>query len=140
MSQVSKPALLVQTCLSFQNNNSLISELITRYLKERKQFGAPLAAFQINQEKLIRMLANVQAMVLMGWRLCKLYENGKMTAGQASLGKVSFQILVLCHALLIANWMCICLKHVYSSVLDHLEGKGNCCAWTGVAWWKWNLS
>ena len=34
------------------------------------------------------MLGNVQAMVLMGWRLCKLYENGKMTAGQASLGKV----------------------------------------------------
>ncbi|PON51135.1 Acyl-CoA oxidase [Parasponia andersonii] len=64
-----------------------VYDMCHRYLKERKQFGAPLAAFQINQEKLARMLGNVQAMVLMGWRLCKLYENGKMTAGQASLGK-----------------------------------------------------
>ena len=47
-----------------------------------------LAAFQINQEKLVRMLGNVQAMVLIGWRLCKLYEAGKMTPGHASMGKV----------------------------------------------------
>nr|GEX49021.1 acyl-coenzyme A oxidase 4, peroxisomal [Tanacetum cinerariifolium] len=58
-----------------------------RYLQERKQFGAPLAAFQINQQKLVKMLSNIQAMFLMGWRLCKLYESGKMTSGQASLGK-----------------------------------------------------
>ena len=61
---------------------------MVRYLKERKQFGAPLAAFQINQQKLVQMLGNVQAMFLIGWRLCKLYESGKMTPGQASLGKV----------------------------------------------------
>ena len=61
---------------------------VTRYLKERKQFGAPLAAFQLNQEKLVRMLGDIQAMVLVGWRLCKLYESGKMTSGHSSLGKV----------------------------------------------------
>ena len=61
---------------------------LDRYLKERKQFGAPLAAFQLNQEKLVRMLGNIQAMLLVGWRLCKLYESGKMTPGHASLGKV----------------------------------------------------
>jgi alkylation response protein AidB-like acyl-CoA dehydrogenase len=59
-----------------------------RYLKERKQFGAPLAAFQVNQEKLVHMLGNIQAMLLVGWRLCKLYESGKMTPGHARLGKV----------------------------------------------------
>jgi len=59
-----------------------------RYLKERKQFGVPLAAFQLNQEKLVRMLGNIQSMLLVGWRLCKLYESGKMTPGHASLGKV----------------------------------------------------
>ncbi|GMY25517.1 acyl-coenzyme A oxidase 4, peroxisomal [Fagus crenata] len=64
-----------------------IYDMCHRYLKERKQFGAPLAAFQINQQKLVQMLGNVQAMILVGWRLCKLYENGKMTPGQASLGK-----------------------------------------------------
>ncbi|KAJ4979797.1 hypothetical protein NE237_010577 [Protea cynaroides] len=64
-----------------------VYDMCHRYLKERKQFGAPLAAFQINQEKLVRMLGNIQAMLLVGWRLCKLYESGKMTPGQASLGK-----------------------------------------------------
>nr|UNO37370.1 acyl-coenzyme A oxidase [Fagopyrum esculentum] len=64
-----------------------VYDMCHRYLHERKQFGAPLAAFQINQQKLTEMLGNVQAMYLMGWRLCKLYEEGKMTAGHASLGK-----------------------------------------------------
>ncbi|KAK6245075.1 hypothetical protein QUC31_011484 [Theobroma cacao] len=64
-----------------------VYDMCQRYLKERKQFGAPLAAFQINQQKLALMLGNVQAMTLVGWRLCKLYEGGKMTPGQASLGK-----------------------------------------------------
>lgn len=60
----------------------------SRYLQERVQFGAPLASFQLNQEKLVRMLGNVQAMFLMGWRLCQLYESDRMTPGQASLVKV----------------------------------------------------
>ncbi|KAL1153682.1 hypothetical protein V6Z11_A09G192600 [Gossypium hirsutum] len=38
-------------------------------------------------QKLARMLGNIQAMTLVGWRLCKLYEEGKMTPGHASLGK-----------------------------------------------------
>ncbi|KAK8512171.1 hypothetical protein V6N12_031898 [Hibiscus sabdariffa] len=64
-----------------------VYDMCVRYLKERKQFGAPLAAFQLNQQKLARMLGNIQAMTLVGWRLCKLYEAGKMTLGHASLGK-----------------------------------------------------
>ena len=63
---------------------------LIRYLGERKQFGVPLAAFQLNQEKLVRMLGNIQAMWLLGWRLCKLHSSSKMTIGQASLGKVSW--------------------------------------------------
>lgn len=64
-----------------------VYDMCLRYLKERKQFGAPLAAMQINQEKLVRMLGNVQAMTLLGWRLCKLYEAGSMSPGQASMAK-----------------------------------------------------
>ncbi|XP_031109518.1 acyl-coenzyme A oxidase 4, peroxisomal-like isoform X1 [Ipomoea triloba] len=64
-----------------------VYDVCHRYLKERKQFGAPLAAFQINQQKLVQMLSNIQAMLLVGWRLCKLYESGKMTPGHASMGK-----------------------------------------------------
>ncbi|XP_066313838.1 acyl-coenzyme A oxidase 4, peroxisomal-like [Miscanthus floridulus] len=64
-----------------------VFDMCHRYLKERKQFGVPLAAFQLNQEKLVRMLGNIQSMLLVGCHLCKLYESGKMTAGHASLGK-----------------------------------------------------
>ncbi|XP_027174990.1 acyl-coenzyme A oxidase 4, peroxisomal [Coffea eugenioides] len=64
-----------------------VYDMCHRYLKERKQFGAPLAAFQINQQKLVQMLSNIQAMILIGWRLCKLYESGTMSPGHASMGK-----------------------------------------------------
>ncbi|KAI8014120.1 Acyl-coenzyme A oxidase 4, peroxisomal [Camellia lanceoleosa] len=64
-----------------------VYDMCHRYLQERKQFGVPLAAFQISQQRLVQMLGNIQGMILMGWRLCKLYEKGTMTAGQVSLGK-----------------------------------------------------
>ena len=41
------------------------------------------------------MLGNIQAMSLMGWRLCKLYEAGKMTHGHASLAKVGMMIAII---------------------------------------------
>ena len=41
------------------------------------------------------MLGNIQAMSLMGWRLCKLYEAGKMTHGHASLAKVVMVIDII---------------------------------------------
>lgn len=106
-----------------------------RYLKERKQFGAPLAAFQINQQKLVEMLGNIQAMTLVGWRLCKLYEKGKMTPGHASLAKVNMKsgdadsILLTSHNIFL---QCI-------SGMDHLEGKGDSCSWAWVTRWQWNL-
>jgi hypothetical protein len=37
-----------------------------KYLKERKQFRAPLATFQLNQEKPVCMLDNIHAMLLVG--------------------------------------------------------------------------
>lgn len=58
-----------------------------RYVTQRSQFGAPLGAFQLVQEKLQRMLSTVQAMWLMTWRLTRLYEAGTMTHEQASLVK-----------------------------------------------------
>ncbi|KAK9196123.1 hypothetical protein WN943_004251 [Citrus x changshan-huyou] len=64
-----------------------VYDMCHRYLMERKQFGAPSATFQITQQKLAQMLGNIQAMILAGWRVCNLYEDGKMTAGHASLAK-----------------------------------------------------
>ncbi len=39
------------------------------------------------QEKLVRMLGQVQATMLTSWRVSKLFQDGKMTPGHASLAK-----------------------------------------------------
>ncbi|CAL5230083.1 g13540 [Coccomyxa viridis] len=61
-----------------------VFDMCARYVGEREQFGAPLGSFQLVQEKLTRMLGNIQGMFLMCWRLSKLYEEGKMTHELAS--------------------------------------------------------
>ncbi|CAD7698284.1 unnamed protein product [Ostreobium quekettii] len=62
-------------------------DVCMRYVGQREQFGSPLAAFQLVQEKLSRMLANIQAMTLMTWRLSELCDSGRSTTGMASLVK-----------------------------------------------------
>jgi glutaryl-CoA dehydrogenase len=52
------------------------------------QFGKPLASFQIIQQKLATMLANVTTMQLLCLRLAQLQTEGKMTEGMASLAKM----------------------------------------------------
>uniref|UniRef100_A0A7R9VKM5 Uncharacterized protein n=1 Tax=Chlamydomonas euryale TaxID=1486919 RepID=A0A7R9VKM5_9CHLO len=64
-----------------------VYDMTARYIQERQQFGAPLAAFQLVQERMARMLGTVQAMFLMAHRLTRLYEEGKVTHEQASLVK-----------------------------------------------------
>eukprot|EP00455_Lapot_gusevi_P003244 TRINITY_DN1132_c0_g1_i1.p1 TRINITY_DN1132_c0_g1~~TRINITY_DN1132_c0_g1_i1.p1 ORF type:complete len:460 (-),score=108.90 TRINITY_DN1132_c0_g1_i1:103-1419(-) len=58
-----------------------------KYVKEREQFGAPLAAFQLVQERLVRMLGNIQAMMYSALRLSQLHQQGKSTPGQISMVK-----------------------------------------------------
>ena len=55
-----------------------VFDMCVRYVKERHQFGASLGSFQLVQEKLARMLANIEAMFLMCWRLSKLYEEVRL--------------------------------------------------------------
>jgi acyl-CoA oxidase len=62
-------------------------DVVLRYVRQRNQFGAPLGAFQLVQEKTQRMVATSQAMFLMAWRLTRLFEAGKLTHEQASLVK-----------------------------------------------------
>lgn len=62
-------------------------DMAVRYTRERRQFGAPLAAFQLVQERLARMQAQVQGMWLVAWRLTRLLDSGRMTHEQASLAK-----------------------------------------------------
>ena len=64
-------------------------EVALRYTRERHQFGRPIAATQLVQEKLARMLAEITAMQLLSLRLSRLAEAGKMTPGMGSLAKLN---------------------------------------------------
>jgi glutaryl-CoA dehydrogenase len=58
------------------------------YTRERKQFGKPIAAFQLIQNHLVEMLSNLTAMQTLVFRLSQLQDEGKLTDEHASLAKV----------------------------------------------------
>ncbi len=64
-------------------------ELALEHSLRREQFGSPIAGFQLVQDKLARMLAEITGMQLMCWRLSKLAQEGRMTAAMASLAKMN---------------------------------------------------
>ena len=59
-----------------------------KYTRERKQFGKPIASFQLIQNHLVEMLSNLTAMQTMVFRLSQLQDEGKLTDEHASLAKV----------------------------------------------------
>jgi glutaryl-CoA dehydrogenase len=59
------------------------------YTSQRSQFGKPLVRFQIVQEKLVRMLADVTAMQLYCLRIGRLAEGDRLSDTIASLGKLN---------------------------------------------------
>lgn len=63
-------------------------EIALSYTLQREQFGKPLASFQLVQDKLVRMLAEVTAMQLYCMRLARLSESGELTDTIAALAKV----------------------------------------------------
>ena len=58
-----------------------------RYARQRRQFGRPIAGFQLVQDLLVRMLGNVTATQTMMLRLSQLQDEGKMNDEHASLAK-----------------------------------------------------
>jgi glutaryl-CoA dehydrogenase len=57
------------------------------YSKERVQFGKPLCGFQIIQERLVKMLAEITSMQLYCMQLARLEESGQLTDTIAGLAK-----------------------------------------------------
>jgi glutaryl-CoA dehydrogenase len=62
-------------------------ETALNYTKERKQFGVPIASYQLVQEKLVNMLIRITKGQLLSWRLGRLMDKGKATPEQVSLAK-----------------------------------------------------
>jgi glutaryl-CoA dehydrogenase len=59
------------------------------YTQRRTQFGRPLCSFQIVQERLVRMLAEVTAMQLYCMQIGRLAEQGRLTDTIAGLAKLN---------------------------------------------------
>jgi len=64
-------------------------EVAVAYCRQRRQFGKPLASFQIVQDKLVKMLADVCSMQLYCLRLGRLIEEGSLTDTIAAIAKMN---------------------------------------------------
>ena len=62
-------------------------ETALNYAKEREQFGAPIASYQLVQGKLVMMLIEITKGQLLSYRLGRLIEEGKATYQQISMAK-----------------------------------------------------
>ena len=73
-------------------------EIAARYALEREQFSAPLASYQLVQEKLATMLSDLVSMQLMCRRMAELAEEDRLTDPMASLVKMttSRKALAMC--------------------------------------------
>lgn len=63
-------------------------ELALAYTNERKQFGRPIASFQLVQDLLVTMLGDLTAMQTMVYRLSQMQDQGELLDEHASLAKV----------------------------------------------------
>lgn len=69
-------------------------EAAVDYVKQREQFGKPLSNFQLIQEKLARMLANLTASLSMTVRLTQQQEDGVYVDENSSLSKMQTSLLM----------------------------------------------
>lgn len=60
---------------------------VIKYASTRKQFGQPISGFQLVQDKIVKIMANTQAVLLMCFRTSKLIDEGKATMGQIAMTK-----------------------------------------------------
>jgi glutaryl-CoA dehydrogenase len=63
-------------------------EAAVTYAAQRRQFGRPIGAFQLVQDKLSHMLADITSMQLLCLRLAQLDAQGRVSLAHASLAKL----------------------------------------------------
>jgi glutaryl-CoA dehydrogenase len=64
-------------------------ECALTYVKQRSQFGQPLARFQLIQEKLARMVGDITSMQMMCLRMAQLESEGRVQLEHAALAKLT---------------------------------------------------
>src|SRR5262249_22249492 len=57
------------------------------YAQERRQFGSPIARYQLVQQKLVHMLTGITTGQLLAWRLGRVEDAGALPPEQGSRGK-----------------------------------------------------
>lgn len=62
-------------------------ETALKYALERKQFGKPIASFQLQQKKLAEFVTEITKAQLLCWRLGKLKNEDRASAAQISMAK-----------------------------------------------------
>jgi glutaryl-CoA dehydrogenase len=62
-------------------------EAALEYAKTRQQFGGPIAAFQLTQQKLVEMMVGVNRGTLMALHLGRMKDDGRLTPELVSFGK-----------------------------------------------------
>jgi glutaryl-CoA dehydrogenase len=78
------------------------------YAKSRVQFGSPIAAFQMTQQKLVEMMVGVNRGMLLALHLGRMKDEGRLSSEQVSFGKldnvrVALDIARLARSVLGAN-------------------------------------
>ena len=63
-------------------------ETALAYAKERKQFGKPIAKFQLIQDHLVTMIANITSSLGVAVRAAQLTDEGRCSDEQAALAKL----------------------------------------------------
>jgi glutaryl-CoA dehydrogenase len=64
-------------------------ECALEYAKEREQFGKPVAAFQLTQEKLVDMMLEIDKGTLLALHLGRMKDEGTLRPEQISFGKLN---------------------------------------------------
>jgi glutaryl-CoA dehydrogenase len=64
-------------------------EIARDYARDRHQFGKPIASYQLVQNKLANMLADLTSLRLLVLRASRLQDEGRLSNEQASLAKLT---------------------------------------------------